>query len=96
MNQYNIPGLAIGLVKNDAILYSKGYGVANIINGKPISENSIFHTGSISKLFTAMAIMQLVANDKLSLDNKLIEIIIPTITLKINTKIKRMVIKSQE
>ena len=75
MNKYNIPGLAIGLVKNDTTIYSKGFGVTNIKNGKQITENSIFHTASISKLFTAMAIMELIAENKLSLDNKLVEIL---------------------
>lgn len=75
MNKYNIPGLAIGLVKNDTTIYSKGFGVTNIKNGKPITKHSIFHTASISKLFTAMAIMELIAENKLSLDSKLVKIL---------------------
>ena len=75
MNKYNIPGLSIGLVKNNSIIYSEGFGIANIVNGKSINENSIFHTASISKLFTALAIMELVAMEKLAIEDKLVEIL---------------------
>ena len=71
MNQYNIPGLSIGVVKNDSIFYTKGYGVSSINNQKPVTENSVFHTASVSKIFTALAIMNLVENKQLSLDDKL-------------------------
>ena len=75
MNEYNIPGLAIGLVKNDTIVYTEGYGVSNIQNRKPVTPNSIFHTASISKLFTAMAVMTLVHENKLALNDKLVDVI---------------------
>ncbi|WP_196887483.1 serine hydrolase domain-containing protein [Aureivirga sp. CE67] len=75
MNEYNIPGISIGIVKNDSIITAKGYGFRNIETKKPITENSVFHTASVSKLFTAEAIMKLVEQNKISLDDKLIEII---------------------
>ena len=75
MNEYNIPGLSIGLVQHDSILYSKGYGVKDIRTGEPVTRNSIFHTASISKLFTAMAIMKLVEDDKLGLDDDLNDVL---------------------
>ena len=75
MNQYNIPGLAIGIVRDDSIQYTKGYGVTDIDQNKLVDENSAFHTASISKIFTAMAIMDLVDEDKLSLDDKLTDLL---------------------
>lgn len=75
MNDYNIPGLSIGIVKNDSIIYTKGYGVKNIENNEFITENSIFHTASISKLFTAIAIVQLEQEKLLNLNDKLVELI---------------------
>jgi CubicO group peptidase (beta-lactamase class C family) len=75
MNQYNIPGLSIGLIKNDSVIYANGFGVRNIKTNDIVTENSIFHTASISKLFTALAIVQLIREDYLSLDSKLIELI---------------------
>jgi len=71
INQYNIPGLSIGLVKNDSIIYAKGYGIRNIENDNLVTENTIFHTASISKLFTAIAIMQLAEEGQLALDDRL-------------------------
>ncbi len=75
MNTYNIPGLSIGIVQGDSIVYSKGYGIKNINTKDSVRRNTNFHTASISKLFTAQAIMILVQENKISLDNKLIEII---------------------
>ena len=75
IDQYAIPGLAIGLVKNDSILYTKGYGVREMGKDDLVSEQSIFHTASISKLFTAMAVMHLVDQGELSIDDKLLDII---------------------
>lgn len=75
MNQYNIPGLSIGIIKNDSIISSKGYGVRSIKNNRLVTENTIFHTASISKLFTAVAVMNLVEQNILSVDDKLVEIL---------------------
>jgi CubicO group peptidase (beta-lactamase class C family) len=75
MDNYNIPGLAIGLVAKDTILYAAGYGIKSIKNPQPVNENTIFHTASVSKLFTAQAIMMLVENGEISLNEKLLSII---------------------
>ena len=75
MNQYNIPGLSIGIVRNDSIIYAKVYGVKNIGNKDLVTENTIFHTASISKLFTAVAIMKRKEQKALALDDKLIDIL---------------------
>lgn len=75
MNQYNIPGLSIGLVKNDSILYAKGYGIKSIEKDDPVTGASIFHTASVSKLFTAVAIMKLIKEKAISIDDKLVEVL---------------------
>src|SRR6056297_4276624 len=75
MNEYNIPGLSIGLVKNDSIIYAKGYGVKKIGTDNPVSKNSIFHTASISKLFTAMAVMQLADKEMITLNDNLADVL---------------------
>jgi len=75
MNQYNIPGLSIGLIRNDSIIYLKGYGVRSIKTGNPVTENTIFHTASISKLFTAVATMKLVEQNLITVDDKLVDIL---------------------
>jgi CubicO group peptidase (beta-lactamase class C family) len=75
MNLYNIPGLSIGIIKSDSIIYTKGYGVISINKQKPVTENSVFHTASVSKIFTALAVMNLVENKQLSLEDKLLTIL---------------------
>lgn len=75
MNQYNIPGISIGLIRNDSIIYNKGYGVRNINIDNLVTENTIFHTASISKLFTAVAIMELIAQKRITIDDKLVDLL---------------------
>lgn len=71
MNQYNIPGLSIAVVVSDSVVYTQGYGVSDIASLKPVTEHSFFHTGSVSKVFTALAIMHLVKEGKLNIEDKL-------------------------
>ncbi|WP_299122747.1 serine hydrolase domain-containing protein [uncultured Winogradskyella sp.] len=92
MNTYNIPGLSIGIVKKDSIVYSKGYGVKNINTKDLVSKNTNFHTASISKLFTAQAIIMLVQENKISLNTKLTEVI-PELLYK-DERVKDITIKS--
>ena len=47
------PGYAIGVVRNDSLIYAKGYGMANLEYNIPITPETIFHMASISKQFTA-------------------------------------------
>lgn len=75
MNEYNIPGLSIGLVRNDSIIYNRGYGFSSITSNNLVTENTIFHTASISKLFTAEATMQLIEQNLITIDDKLVDIL---------------------
>ena len=75
MNQYNIPGLSIGIIRNDSIIYNKGYGVRSIKSNSLVTKNTIFHTASISKLFTAIAVMKLIEQKAIKIDEKLVEIL---------------------
>jgi len=68
MQTYEIPGLAIGLVKEGQIFYTKGYGVKSLDNQEPITDECLFHMASVSKPFIATAIMQLVEAGKIDLD----------------------------
>jgi CubicO group peptidase (beta-lactamase class C family) len=63
------PGCALGVFRNGAIAYSKGYGSANMEYGVPITPNTPFISGSVAKQFTAAAIALLVEQGRLSLDD---------------------------
>ncbi len=65
----NSPGCALAIVKNGKILYERGYGMSNMEYNIAISPSSIFHIASISKQFTAAAIIQLSLEGKLSLND---------------------------
>lgn len=65
----DIGGAVIAVVKNGNVLFAKGYGYADVKKRIPISaETTLFRPGSISKLFTWTAVMQLVEQGKLDLD----------------------------
>lgn len=70
-NQTNTPGCALGIFEDGELLYSKGYGFANLEYDIPISENSVFRIGSTSKQFTAACIVLLEEQGKLSFDDAL-------------------------
>ena len=62
-----IPGLAVGIVKGDRIVYLKGYGRADS-SGRPVTAQTPFTIGSVTKAFTALAAMQLVEAGQVELD----------------------------
>ncbi len=63
------PGCALAIIKDDQIIYKKGYGMANLENNIPISPSSVFYIGSVSKQFVALCIAMLSKQEKLSLDD---------------------------
>ena len=73
MKEHAIPGLSIGVVFENKIVYAKGFGYEDITTKIPVTISTIFHTASISKTFVATAIMQLVERDKVDLDAPVIE-----------------------
>src|SRR5579862_485202 len=67
----NIPGMVVGVIVNNRIIFKKAYGVQDIKSNTPLTNQSDFHMASVSKPFAATAIMQLVASGKLNLDGRL-------------------------
>jgi len=67
-NTYS-PGCTVGIVRNDSLIFSKGYGMANLEYAIPNSPATIFHMASVSKQFTGFAIVLLAAQGKLRLDD---------------------------
>src|SRR5438874_2248218 len=66
----NIAGAVVSVVKDGQVLFQKGYGYADVEAKKPVlPDQTLFRPGSISKLFTATAVMQLVEQGKLDLDH---------------------------
>src|SRR4051794_3162978 len=48
MQRYDIPGAAVGLIRDGAVIYTKGYGVRNVQTREPVTEQTLFAIGSIT------------------------------------------------
>ena len=73
MKDWDVPGLAIVVVKDGKTVVMKGYGVTDISTQQKVDANTLFMIASNSKLFTATSIAQLDYYKKLSLDDKIIK-----------------------
>ena len=63
------PGCAVAVMKDGRILYERGYGIADLDHDVKITPTTVFHVGSMSKQFTAAAILMLAQQGKISLDD---------------------------
>lgn len=63
-----IPGCAVAVVDQHSILYARGFGFCDMKNKIPVTPRTFFRAGSISKILTALAVMQLVEQHKLDID----------------------------
>ena len=60
MEKYRVPGVSIAVIKDFAIHWSKGYGVADVTSGAPVTPETMFQAASISKPVSAMAVLRAV------------------------------------
>lgn len=67
----HIPGAAIAVVKNGRVVKTEGYGLASVEFSAPVTKETVFEIGSVSKQITAAAIMLLVEKGKINLDEKI-------------------------
>ncbi|MFK7948391.1 MAG: serine hydrolase [Saprospiraceae bacterium] len=72
MKDWNVPGLSVAIVKDGDVLLAKGYGYADVENKRKADSKTLFAIGSSSKAFTAAAVMQLVDEKKIDLDEPII------------------------
>lgn len=67
--ELHIPGIAIAIVKDDQIIYKKGFGLRDVEKKLPVTPETLFAIGSSSKAFTAMSVMMSVDEKKLALED---------------------------
>jgi CubicO group peptidase (beta-lactamase class C family) len=65
---WKVPGASVAIVRNDSVIYAKGYGVREIGKPTPVDERTMFAIGSSSKAFTSAAVAMLVDSGKVNLD----------------------------
>lgn len=70
LRAFQVPGIAVGVVKDGKLIHAKGYGVRSLSNKLPVDANTLFGIASNSKAFTSAAIGMLVDAGKLKWDDK--------------------------
>ncbi len=75
LETFNVPGIAVAVVKDDQVVHMKGYGVISITTGKKTDENTLFGIASNSKAFTSAALGILVDEGRITWETKVIDII---------------------
>ena len=70
MDDFEVTGLSIGIVQNDSIIYSKGFGLTEIGKTQKVDNQTLFGIGSISKSFTALTLGMLVDEGKITWDDR--------------------------
>ncbi len=68
---FNVPGIAVGMIKNGSIIYADAHGVKGVDKGDSLTTKSVFHMASVSKPFVATAVVQLMEAGKIDLEEKL-------------------------
>src|SRR5438309_7868656 len=68
---WKIPGLSVAIVRNDSVIYAKGFGVLAAGSATPVNERTLFEIGSSSKAFTATLVAMLVSDGKMRWDDRL-------------------------
>ena len=70
MERDHIPGVSVAILREGKVIHCKGYGMANVELSSPATENSVYQIASLTKPFTATAIMLLAEDGKLSIDGQ--------------------------
>ena len=89
LKDWNVPGLALGIIYKDQLIYAKGYGYRDMGKKLPVDANTLFPIASNTKLFTATAAVMLADEEKLSLD-KPVRTYMPALNFyndELNTKV---------
>ncbi len=73
MEDWSTPGLAVGIVHGDSLVFARGYGVRALGGGEPVDEHTRFAIASNSKAFTAAVLGMLVEEEKLQWDDRVID-----------------------
>jgi CubicO group peptidase (beta-lactamase class C family) len=87
MSKHDIPGASLAVTKDGRLVYARGYGYADVEAKRKVQPQSLFRIASISKPITAVAILQLVERKKLSLDDRMADVLRGTPPFKGTKKI---------
>ena len=71
MREQKVPGIALAIIKDGVVLVAKGYGESNVEHHVPVTAETIFQSGSVGKQFTAAAVMLMVEEGRLALEDSI-------------------------
>jgi CubicO group peptidase (beta-lactamase class C family) len=71
VEQLKIPGYSLAIIHDGKVVFKKGYGTTDLENGTPVTSKTVFGLASITKTFTGMALLALVDQGKINLDDRL-------------------------
>jgi CubicO group peptidase (beta-lactamase class C family) len=74
MQTYDVPGVSVGIVADDKLIYSKGFGVRSKSGGVPVDSRTAFQIGSTTKAFLATSIAIMVDRGKLHWDDRVVDL----------------------
>ncbi|MDN9008815.1 cyclic peptide export ABC transporter [Brevibacillus laterosporus] len=92
MNTAEIPGLQVIIVEKDKTIYQKGFGYADILSNKPVTNETLFELGSNSKAFTGLAILELADKGLIDLNDPVTKYL-PWLNLSYKGKIQPITIR---
>lgn len=75
LNKWNVPGIAVAIVKDGRLIVAKGYGYSDLEARRAMDPDAMFRIGSTSKMLTSVAVQQLVEQGKISLDDKFLDLL---------------------
>lgn len=75
LKTFDVPGIAVAVIKDDKVIHAKGYGVRSLRTQQKVDENTLFGVASNSKAYTAAALGMLVDEKKITWDTKVTDII---------------------
>jgi CubicO group peptidase (beta-lactamase class C family) len=75
LKEFNVPGVAVGVIRDGRVLVAKGYGIRKIGESAPVTDHSLFQIASNTKAFTAAALAILIEQKKLSWDDRVIDVL---------------------
>jgi N-acyl-D-amino-acid deacylase len=93
MRDHHVPGGAMTIIDHGKVVASRGYGFADVVEREPVQPDSLFRIASISKPVTAIAILQLVEQGKLKLDQPIVPLLKQTAFIEGDSKADERVAK---